>query len=391
MSSDTSTLQKLLNPTTQEKCIARICFINAQKRLEYETRNNCTFVGNCHPANGADIFRWAIGKKETGNLGYDAPDSNPCNKDNEYCAATTGNPASAGRKQFYSASYGPQQITLAKLFEWINPSGKTKFSPVPECLQKSFLDDKALIDAMKDANKRFLFGKGLVSGRKVPAVVVNADGSITYPPIPKAIRDQAEKLNIGKGTNAAEWLEMWQRMAAWERLRQIIEAKWKETGGDKKKAWGVYGKIGDNGLVNSSSDSEFVTLLKKLEMKKTGDNYIGIKPYVTGLHGTTPIWAEAANTFGNYALFAGAPPNLYTRLMAFFANKDCHIAAVKQLFQLPKHGYDGKHADPKDAETEKWVKKAAKAWNGSPGYADLVWPIYKSYYSKHYGKTEVCN
>lgn len=403
MSSDPSALQKLLGPTTQEKCIAQICFINAQGRLEYETRNNCTFVGNCHLANGEDIFRWAIGKKETGSYGYNAPDSNPCNKDNNYCAATTGNPASAGRTNFYAASYGPQQVTLPLLFSWLNPSGKTIFNPPPDCLKQGFLDDKALMDAMKDANKRRAFGQALVSGRKVPAATVNADGSITYPPIPKTIQDQADKLNIGKGANAAEWKEMWERMSAWERLRQIIEAKWKEAGGDKEKAWRelaplAYAPDKKNGerKPSTSDEQQYLALLKRLGMKNSGKYYVGIKPYVIA-----KIWQEAAVNFGNYALFAGAPPRLYTRLMAFFANKDCYIEAVKQMFELPKYGYDGKHADPKVAATEKWVKKAACAWN--TGGAALTcsyvkdkkdepgaWTLYQQYYSKHYGKTEVC-
>jgi hypothetical protein len=213
----------------------------------------------------------------------------------------------------------------------------------------------------------------------------------------RGFKKKAVELKILIEDNKAsedEWQEMWERMAAWERMRQIIEAKWKETGGDKRKAWGKT----DDGktIINTSGlgvtpSKEYQELLKRLMMKNNGGYKTGIKPYVTGLHDKTPIWAEAANTFGNYALFAGAPSNLYTRMMAFFADTDCHIQAVKQVFQLPKYGYDGKHADPKDAETEKWVKKAAKAWNGSSGYADMVWPIYKSYYAKNYGKTEVCN
>lgn len=377
-------LDTLFTSDPKTPCERQLCFNNPTDKKKFEKEFDCKFK-DCHLANGEDIFRWAIGKKETGVYGYNAPDSNPCNAENYYCAATTGNPASAGRPTFYAASYGPQQITLSKLFEWLNPNGATKFKPPPQCLKDWFLDDKALMDAMKDAEKRRAFGHGLVSGRKVPAATVNKDGSITYPPIPKAIQDQADKLNIGKGANAAEWKEMWERMAAWERLRQIIEAKWKETGGDKGKAWK---SLSDK----KTGDKEFKTLaVDKLKMTLDNAKYWGTQTYVIGLHGKTPIWAEAANTFGNYALFAGAPPNLYTRLMAFFANKDCHIEAVKQMFELPKRGYDGKHADPKDVETEKWVKTAAKAWNGSGGYADAVWPLYKDYYSKHYGKTEVCN
>lgn len=124
-------------------------------------------------------------------------------------------------------------------------------------------------------------------------------------------------------------------------------------------------------------------------MKNNGDFYLGIKSYIT-----TTQWNEAAVAFGTYAMFSGAPPNLYTRLMAFFANTDCHIDAVKQMFQLPKHGYDGKQANPDDALTEKWVKKAAGAWNGSGAggdYAKEAFEYYKDFYSKHFGKTEVCN
>lgn len=382
--------------TTQPKspCEKELCFLTPHGKVEYEKKYDCTFK-DCHLANGEDIFRWAIGKKETGSIyGYDKPDENPCNASNHYCAAITGNPASAGRDKFYSASYGTHQITLSLLLGWLNSNGKTKFDPVPDCLQKWFLDDKEIMDSLKDADKRRSWAQNLVAGRKVPAATVDKDGKITYPAVPAAIKTRAVALKIlieGNADSEAEWKEMWERMAAWERLRQIIEAKWKETGGDKTKAWGEPMKLGDKGLVNAPVTSEYRILLKRLGMTNTGSYKTGIKPYVTGLHGKTPIWAEAANTFGNYALFAGAPANLYTRLMAFFANTDCHIKAVKQMFQLPKHGYDGKHADPKDAETERWVKKAAKAWNGSGGYADLAWPIYKDYYAKHYGKTEVCN
>lgn len=370
------------SPSTSDPkspCEKEICFLTADGKVKYEKEFNCKFK-DCHLANGEDIFRWAIGKKETGNFGYDAPDSNPCNAANKYCAATTGNPASAGKEKHYAASYGTQQITLPLLFDWLNPNGKTKFSPVPECLQKWFLDDEALMDAMKEANKRLAFGKGLVSGREVPAATVDKDGKIFYPVIPKAIQDKAEALNIGKGENAAEWKEMWERMASWERLRQIIELKWKEMGGDKKKAWKS---------MSDSSNPEYLSLLDRLGMVNSGKNYIGIAPYVT-----STIWNEAAAGFGNFALFAGAPSNLYTRLMAFFANKDCHIATVNQMFQLPKHGYNGKHVEPKDAETEKWVKKAAGVWNGAgskSAYAKLAFEYYESYYDKHYGKTEVCN
>lgn len=378
-------------------CEKEICFLTADGKVKYEKQFNCKFK-DCHLANGEDIFRWAIGKKETGGAPYyyDTPDENPCNAGNDYCAATTGNPASAGRDKFYAASYGSHQITLPLLFDWLNPNGKTKFSPVPDCLQKWFLDDKTLMDAMKEANKRLAFGKGLVSGRKVPAATVDKDGKITYPAILKAIQDQAEALNIGKGESAAEWTEMWERMAAWERLRQIIEAKWKAMGGDKKKAWEDLASLSDTpkkkGERKPETESEraYLTLLGRLKMNNNGDYKIGIKPYIT-----STIWNEAAAGFGNFALFAGAPPNLYTRLMAFFANKDCHIATVKQMYQLPKHGYDdGKHADPKEAETEKWVKKAAGAWNGAgskSAYAKLAFEYYESYYDKHYGKTEVCN
>lgn len=395
--SNSITLENLLNPTSQEKCIAQICFTNAQNRIEYGTRNNCTFAGNCHVANGEDIFRWAIGKKETGIYGYSTPDSNPCNQGNNFCAATTGNPASAGRTQFYAASYGPQQVTLSLLFSWLNPKGKTRFNPPPDCLKQSFLDDQSMINALKKASQRRAFGQGLVSGRKVPAATVNEDGSITYPAIPKAIQDRADKLNIGKGENAAEWLEMWQRMAVWERLRQIIEAKWRATGGVKNQAWNELSilsntpdKINGERKPNTTSEKEYLTLLERLGMDNSGVPYKGIKPYVTGLHRKTPIWAEAANTFGNYALFAGAPPNLYKQLMTFFASNDCYIEAVKQMFNLQAYGYDDNHADPNDSATERWVKSAAKAWNGSSGYADYVWPLYKDYYNKYYGKTEVC-
>jgi hypothetical protein len=368
-------------------------------KVEYEKKYDCKFK-ECYPANGEDIFRWAIGKKETGSTyGYDKPDENPCNAGNQYCAATTGNPASAGRDKFYAASYGTHQITLSLLLGWLNPNGKTKFGPVPDCLQKWFLDDKVIMDSLKDADKRRSWAQNLVAGRKVPAATVDKDGKITYPAVPAAIKTQAVAIKIlieGNADSEAEWKEMWERMAAWERLRQIIEAKWKQMGGDKTKAWAELEKLGKplakGGKAPGTADEKsYVALLVRLKMTNDGLFKRGIKPYVTGLHGKTPIWAEAANTFGNYALFAGAPSNLYTRLMAFFANTDCHIKAVKQMFQLPKHGYDGKHADPKDAETERWVKKAAKAWNGSTGYADLVWPIYKDYYAKHYGKTEVCN
>lgn len=383
--------------TTHPKslCEKEICFMTPTGKVQYEQKFNCQFK-DCHLANGEDIFRWAIGKKETGNFGYDMPDSNPCNAANKYCAATTGNPASAGREKHYAASYGPQQITLPLLFDWLNPKGKTKFSPVPECLQKWFLDDKSLMDAIKEANKRLAFGKGLVSGRKVPAATVGKDGKIFYSNIPKGIQHQAEKLNIGKGENAEEWSEMWERMAAWERLRQIIEAKWKEMGGNKIKAWKELSLLSNNpdkknGQKNPTTQNErdYLALLERLEMKNSGLKYVGVAPYIT-----SKIWNEAAVGFGNFALFAGAPSNLYTRLMAFFANKDCHIASVKQMFQLPKHGYDGTHVDPQDAQTEKWVKKAAGAWNGASSksaYSKLAFDYYKSYYEKHYGKTEVCN
>ena len=382
---------------SKSHCEEKLCFLTPHGKIEYEKRYECKFK-DCHMANGEDIFRWAIGKKETGGspYHYDTPDENPCTKDNDYCTATTGSPASAGRERFYAASYGTHQVTLTMLFTWINPNGKTRFDPPPECLKASFLNDRGLMDAMKEAEKRRAFGYGLVSGRKAPAAKVDKDGKITYPAVPADITKKAEDLKIlivGNADSEAEWQEMWERMAAWEGMRQIIEAKWKEMGGDKVKAWGAnaQGKVINATGFGVEPSSEYLSLLARLQMKNNGLKKIGIKPYVTGLHGKTPIWAEAANTFGNYALFAGAPTSLYTRLMAFFANTDCHIAAIKQLFQLPKHGYDEEHADPKDAETEKWVKKAAKAWNGSSGYAEMVWPIYKSYHTKHWGKTEVCN
>ncbi|MEO1766226.1 hypothetical protein [Thiobacter aerophilum] len=376
-------LDAISSVAPKSPCEKEICFITPKGKVQYEKEFDCKFK-DCHLANGEDIFRWAIGKKETGSsYGYDTPDENPCNAGNDYCAATTGNPASAGQKPFYAASYGTQQVTLGKLFEWINPNGATKFNPPPQCLKEWFLDDKALMGAMKDADKARAFGAGLVSGRKVPAATVNTDGTISYPAIPTDIKTKAVELKILKEDDAksvAEWKEMWERMAAWERLRQIIEAKWKEMNGDKAMAWKA---------LSSSTNTEYLSLLDRVEMLNSSKYYRGIKPYIE-----SKIWNEAAATFGNYALFAAAPPKLYTRLMAFFANTDCHIAAVKQIFELPKRGYDGKHADPEDAETEKWVKKAAGAWNGSGAagdYAKEVFDLYKAYYAKHFGKTEVCN
>jgi hypothetical protein len=157
--------------------------------------------------------------------------------------------------------------------------------------------------------------------------------------VPADLKTKAVELKIliaGNATSEAEWKEMWERMAAWERLRQIIEAKWKETGGDKLKAWGKI-KIGKitkviyaNGL-GVAPNPEYMSLLTRVGMKNNGNFYLGIKSYIT-----TTQWDEAAVAFGTYAMFSGAPPNLYTRLMAFFANTDCHIQAVKQMFQLPK-------------------------------------------------------
>ncbi|MFZ5573638.1 MAG: hypothetical protein ACOY5S_00395 [Pseudomonadota bacterium] len=374
-------------------CEKRLCFLTPHGKVEYEKEYDCKFK-DCHLANGEDIFRWAIGKKETGSTyGYDEPDENPCNAGNQYCAANTGNPASAGRKKFYAASYGTHQITLPLLLDWLNPNGKTKFDPPPDCIQKWFLDDKVIMESLKDAKKRLEWGKNLVSGRKVPAATVDKDGKITYPAVHATIKAQAVALKIlieGNADSEAEWKEMWERMAVWERLRQIIEAKWEETGGDKDKAWGIDAKgkvVYTNGLGLIPS-AEYTSLLTRLGMKNTGAFYRGIKPYIT-----TRQWNEAAVAFGNYALFSGAPANLYTRLMAFFANTDCHIAAIKQMFRLPKHGYDAKYADPKDAKTEQWVKNAAGAWNGSGSkgdYAKAVFEHYETYYAKHYGKTEVC-
>lgn len=375
-------------------CETRLCFLTPHGKVEYEKEYDCKFK-DCHLANGEDIFRWAIGKKETGSTyGYDEPDENPCNAGNQYCAATTGNPASAGHKKFYAASYGTHQITLPLLLGWLNPNGKTKFDPPPDCIQKWFLDDKVIMESLKDAKKRLEWGKNLVSGRKVPAATVDKDGKITYPAVHATIKAQAVALKIlieGNADSEAEWKEMWERMAAWERLRQIIEAKWEETGGDKDKAWGLRAEtdapIFATGL-GVAPPAEYLVLLTRLDLTNNGWKKTGIRPYIT-----TRQWNEAAVAFGNYALFSGAPANLYTRLMAFFANTDCHIAAVKQMFQLARHGYDGKHADPRDAQTETWVKKAAGAWNGSGakgGYARDVFAYYKIYYTKHYGKTEVC-
>ena len=384
---------------SKSHCEEQLCFLTPDGKLEHEKKYDCKFQ-DCHLANGEDIFRWAIGKKETGGspYRYDTPDENPCTGDNDYCTATTGSPASAGRERFYAASYGTHQVTLTMLFAWLNPKGKTKFDVPPECLKASFLNDKELMNAMKEAEKRRAFGYGLVSARKVPAATVENDGKITYQAVPTDIIKKAINLKIlieGNADSETEWQEMWERMAAWERMRQIIEAKWKEMGGDKTQAWAEVERLGKplqkGGKTSFTSGEEsYLALLARLRMTNNGANKTGIKPYVTGLHGKTPIWAEAANTFGNYALFAGAPSSLYTRLMAFFANTDCHIAAIKQLFELSKYGYAVEHANPKDVETEKWVKKAAKAWNGSSGYADMVWPLYKTYYAKHWGKTEVC-
>ncbi len=390
-------IESLSETPAKSHCEEQLCFLTHDAKTEYEMKYDCNFK-DCHLANGEDIFRWAIGKKETGGppYRYEEPDENPCSRDNDYCTATTGSPASAGRDRFYAASYGTHQITLTMLFAWLNPKGKTRFDPPPECLRTWFLNDKELMNAMEEAEKRRAFGYGLVSGRKVPAAAVDEHGRITYPAVSADIKRQALGLKIlinGNADSEAEWQEMWERMAAWERLRQIIEAKWKEMVGDKMKAWGTdtKGKIISADGLGLAPTSEYLSLLKRLKMQNNGLIKIGIKPYVTGLHGKTPIWAEAANTFGNYALFAGVPTTLYTRLMDFFATTDCHISAVKQMFQLPKYGYDEKHANPNDAETERWVRKAAQAWNGSSGYADMVWPIYKRYYDQHHKKTEVCN
>jgi hypothetical protein len=387
-------LESLSAVPPKSLCEQQLCFLTPHGKVEYEKKYDCKFK-DCHLANGEDIFRWAIGKKETGSTyGYDTPDENPCNASNQYCAATTGNPASAGNDKFYAASYRTHQITMPLLLDWLNAGGKTKFQPPSECIQKWFLDDKVIMESLKEAKKRLEWGKSLVSGRKVPAATVDKDGKITYPAVPADLKTKAVELKIliaGNATSEAEWKEMWERMAAWERLRQIIEAKWKETGGDKLKAWGVneQGKIIYANGLKTSPGAEYLSLLTRLGMSNNGFKITGIKPYITSKR-----WNEAAVAFGTYAVFAGAPPNLYTRLMAFFANTDCHIQAVKQMFQLPKHGYDGKQANPNDALTEEWVKKAAGAWNGSGAggdYAKEAFEYYKDFYSKHFGKTEVCN
>jgi hypothetical protein len=376
--------------TALPACTGGGCFPTAAAKHAYEVSHNCTFAtGTCHLANGEDIFRWAIGKRESGVFGYSTPDVNPCNAGNFYCAATTGNPASAGRTNFYAASYGPQQLTPQLLIQWLNPNGATLFNPPPDCLKHDFLDDAAMMDALRDANARRIFGEGVVRNRTVPAATVNGDGSITYPAVPASIRQTAINLKIiriGDPASETEWEELWQRMATWERVRQVVTARWNVD--SKTNVW-----------IYLRTNAEFITLANRLGMEMNNHKRTGLQTYVKGLGETTPIWGEAVAGFGSYALFSGSS-ELYARMMNFFASGNCYITAVKQMFKLTNYGYDGNHADPADSVTENWVKKAACAWNtGSPSLTcsyvteagNNAWLNYKYYYNHYYGVTEVCN
>jgi hypothetical protein len=76
-------LDSPLTSDPKSLCEKEMCFLTADGKVKYEKEFNCKFK-ECHLANGEDIFRWAIGKKETGSAyGYDTPDENPCNASNQ--------------------------------------------------------------------------------------------------------------------------------------------------------------------------------------------------------------------------------------------------------------------------------------------------------------------
>jgi hypothetical protein len=379
--------------TALPACTGGGCFPTAAAKHAYEVSHNCTFAtGTCHLANGEDIFRWAIGKRESGVFGYSAPDVNHCDTGNKYCAAQTGNPASAGRPNYYAASYGTHHITTNLLIDWLNPNGSTLFHPPPDCLKHDFLDDPVMMVALQQAVARRNWGASLVNS--VPTAIMNPNDSFTIPAIPLDIRQQAINLGVIRLNDPAsevEFNEMWRRMTTWKLIKTTIINHWGSTHptpAARTAAWGAL-----------SVDDKFRKLVESISMRNDGHIYDGIKPYIISRQ-----WPEAVIGFSNNALFAGAAA-LYTKMMSFFdkSNNDCHIAAVKQMFKLTSYGYDGNHDNPIDSFTESWVKKAACAWNsGSPSltcpYATVdsngqtsVWTNYKYYYNHHYGVTEVCN
>lgn len=377
----------------------------AAAQSAYERERHCTFnQQNCHPADVTDIFRWAISHAESKQYGF-RPGYNPCSAKNHYCVAQTGNPAVAGETQYYAASYGRTQITLGRLLDWLVGN---KFQPLPECLQ-SLIQDPVIHQALQKAKEYFKYVAGLVRKRSVPAaqvVWVKNKAQLQLPSFP------TDKLGAQYQENGIT-PALYQRMAVWERVRQMIE---------EAHANNPPGKHSDVKIMRyldpqypDMSNQEFGVLLRHLHMTFSpyprSAYYTGVNVYIyygrqfpEGI-GHAPYWNEAANDFGNVAIF-NSVPTLYETLMAFYGSDDCYRQATNQMFQIEHYGYRAGLEDPRQAATETWVQKAALAWNAGEGnlyrkkdgkprwpkneYAREVWTNYKRYYAEHYGKKTVC-
>lgn len=360
-------------------CDIEVCFATQEDKDNYAQTNNCRFP-ICHLATGADVFRWAIGKQEAGGYGYTGNgDSNPCTAANNFCAAKTAAPSSAGDDRSRVASYGAHQITLLMLLDWMRPGGKARFESTPPCLEDKFLNTPEKKDAMKAALEQGKYIHSLVLDNKVPAATYNADGTITYPDVPADI--QSELTKKGVDTSQNKWTEQWQRMSVWANTRKII-TETTVTEKTRSKAWSKL-KKGEN--------KEYMAMLDRLKMTNNSNYYTGVGPYVTG-----KAWAEAAHGFANNVMLDNMSDSQASDMLSFFGDTNCYADTVDQMFDLKKAGHEEKKHDPTKAETVKWVARAASKWNtggygASDGhYAKEVLKNYKSLYKTHYGKTNVC-
>lgn len=379
----------------------------AQTQSAYEHEHHCTFnPQNCHPANATDIFRWAVSHAESKQYGF-RPGHNPCSAKNRYCAAQTGNPAVAGESEYYAASYGRTQITLGKLLEWLVGD---KFQSLPACLQ-SLVQDPIIRQALQKAKEHFKYVADLVRKRSVPAAQVAWVKNEAHLQIPSFPAGELGAQYQENGITPA----LYQRMAVWERVRQMIE--------EAHIAPRKRGLSADQNVMryldpqySYMPNQEFGILLRHLHMTFSpyprSAYYTGVNVYI--YYGKQfpskirhdPYWNEAANDFGNVAIFS--VPTLYDTLMAFYGSDDCYREATNQMFQLEHYGYRTGLEDPRQAATETWVKKAALAWNAGEGslyrkkkkgkiprwpkndYAREVWGHYQRYYTQYYGKEPVC-
>ena len=387
MASDNSLWPKWLHLTSPSfvkpvmpACTA--CASDRQSAINYEQATGCLFPGlareaGCRAVKGLDLFRWAISKQETGGLGF-SPGHNPCNAANKYCAAQTGNPASAGTPDYYAASYGRTQITLTLLVDWLVNG---RFKTVPSCLQ-DIANSPAKLQALKDALVRQAFVRQILTygPHEIAPATVDAKGKIQYPTYDKVYQQH--------GIDEA----LFQRMSAWQAVRKMIEEAHKKypNQGDGQKILNV---LNPEPIPHSHGNLKFGVLLEALGMTFDRENYTGINRYIRyGVQfegALPPIWNEAINDFQSAAVLRDQA--LYNDLMYFYGSQNCYRQATNQMFELNRYGYNGKNVDPKQAYS--WVTQAAGRWNGSGAgskYAENVYKNYQDYFKQYYGKSFVC-